>query len=77
MATSPQTTNKLYYLTCSVDLPSCPTENQAWVLVDPHAAPTPDRVAELSHQFFVAFFLPTLMICLLAWGVRQVIGAIR
>ncbi len=72
-----QTANDVYFLTCSIDQKPCPAEAQSWTLVDPYTPPTRERVAELSHEFFLAFFLPTIAIALLAWGVRLVVGTIR
>ncbi len=66
-----------YYLVCDVGQTPCPAENQHWTLVDPWKPPTPEQVADISHGMFVAFFLPTLAIGFLAWGVRQIVGVIR
>ena len=68
----------MHYLVCRTDLQdgACSPEAQAWVSsseLDPFALPLPEELSAAFDAAMTAFFVPTMIILLVALFVRWVV----
>tara|TARA_A100001391_G_scaffold177171_1_gene140806 strand:+ start:108 stop:326 length:219 start_codon:yes stop_codon:yes gene_type:complete len=72
----------MHYFVCRAELQdgACPPEAQAWVSsaeIDPFAPPSQEQLSAAFEAAMTAFFVPTMIILLIAIFIRWIVEEVR